>query len=81
LAALHKIISKQYIWKQLHITTHCADNIQFYSPYVDNTNSYSTFFQMMRQMGGLGGGGDSKPSFGDLEPESDSDDEELPDLE
>jgi hypothetical protein len=40
---------------------------------------------MMRQMGGLGGGGggggDSKPSFDDLEPESDSDDEELPDLE
>lgn len=33
-------------------------------------------------MGGLGGGGgDSKPSFEDLEPESDSDDEELPDLE
>jgi hypothetical protein len=41
-----------------------------------------TFFQMMRQMGGLGGGSDdSKPSFDDLEPESDSDDEELPDLE
>lgn len=38
--------------------------------------------EMMRQMGGLGGGGgDSKPSFDDLEPESDSDDEELPDLE
>jgi len=32
-------------------------------------------------MGGLGGGGDSKPSFNDLDPESDSDDEELPDLE
>ncbi|PSN41938.1 hypothetical protein C0J52_06425 [Blattella germanica] len=38
--------------------------------------------EMMRQMGGLGGGGgDSKPSFDYLEPESDSDDEELPDLE
>jgi len=38
--------------------------------------------QMMRQMGGLGGGGgDSKPNFDDLEAESDSDDEELPDLE
>jgi len=36
---------------------------------------------MMRQMGGLGGGGDSKPSFNDLDPESDSDDEEIPDLE
>jgi hypothetical protein len=37
---------------------------------------------MMRQMGGLGGGGgDSKPNFDDLEAESDSDDEELPDLE
>uniref|UniRef100_A0A1B6HUY6 CS domain-containing protein n=1 Tax=Homalodisca liturata TaxID=320908 RepID=A0A1B6HUY6_9HEMI len=35
--------------------------------------------EMMRSMGGLGGG-DSKPNFdGDLE--SDSDDEELPDLE
>jgi len=40
-----------------------------------------TFLQMMRQMGGLGGGGDAKPSFNDLDPESDSDDEELPDLE
>ncbi|CAG2055677.1 unnamed protein product [Timema podura] len=37
--------------------------------------------EMMRQMGGLGGAGDSKPSFDDLEAESDSDDEELPDLE
>lgn len=36
---------------------------------------------MMRQMGGLGGGGaDSKPDF-DLNNESDSDDGELPDLE
>lgn len=31
-------------------------------------------------MGGLGGAGDSKPSFDDLEPATDSDDEELPDL-
>ncbi|XP_066994826.1 prostaglandin E synthase 3 isoform X1 [Anabrus simplex] len=37
--------------------------------------------EMMRQMGGLGGGGDNKPSFDDLDAESDSDDEELPDLE
>jgi len=36
--------------------------------------------EMMRQMGGLGGAGDSKPSFDDLEPATDSDDEELPDL-
>lgn len=36
--------------------------------------------EMMRSMGGLGGG-DSKPNFDDLDPESDSDDEELPDLE
>ncbi|XP_063229850.1 prostaglandin E synthase 3 isoform X2 [Bacillus rossius redtenbacheri] len=37
--------------------------------------------EMMRQMGGLGGAGDSKPSFDDVEPESDSDDEDIPDLE
>lgn len=37
--------------------------------------------EMMRQMGGLGGAGDGKPSFDDLEGESDSDDEGLPDLE
>jgi len=36
--------------------------------------------EMMRQMGGLGGAGDSKPSFDDLDPATDSDDEELPDL-
>lgn len=36
---------------------------------------------MMRQMGGLTGGGD-KPSFDDLnEEEPDSDDGDLPDLE
>jgi len=39
------------------------------------------FEEMMRQMGGLGAGGD-KPSFDDLDAGSgDSDDEELPDLE
>ncbi|XP_071451474.1 prostaglandin E synthase 3 isoform X1 [Hetaerina americana] len=37
--------------------------------------------EMMRQMGGLGAGDDGKPNFDDLEPESDSDDEEIPDLE
>lgn len=37
------------------------------------------YFQMMRSMGGLGGG-DTKPNF-DVDVESDSDDEELPDLE
>lgn len=40
--------------------------------------------QMMRQMGGLGGmspAGDVKPSFDDLDAESDSDDEGMPDLE
>lgn len=44
---------------------------------------------MMRQMGGLGGGGgevDSKPNFDDLEmgddaDAPDSDDDEMPDLE
>lgn len=35
---------------------------------------------MMSQMCNFGGG-DNKPSFDDLEPESDSDDDELPDLE
>lgn len=38
----------------------------------------------MRQMGGLSGSGDSKPSFEDLDElgdnEADSDDEDLPDL-
>lgn len=46
------------------------------NPHGNNIN----FFQMMRSMGGLGGG-DSKPNFDDLDPESDSDDEEIPDLE
>lgn len=38
---------------------------------------------MLRQMGGLGTGGDGKPSFDDmaLNDEEDSDDEPLPDLE
>ncbi|KAJ1522562.1 hypothetical protein ONE63_001748 [Megalurothrips usitatus] len=36
--------------------------------------------EMMRQMGGLGGAGGDKPSFDDLDPATDSDDEELPDL-
>uniref|UniRef100_A0A1B6CPB7 CS domain-containing protein n=1 Tax=Clastoptera arizonana TaxID=38151 RepID=A0A1B6CPB7_9HEMI len=37
--------------------------------------------EMMRSMGGLGAGDpDSKPSFDDIDVESDSDDEELPDL-
>jgi len=39
------------------------------------------FEEMMRQMGGLGGGADGKPSLDDLDKESDSDDEDLPDLE
>lgn len=39
------------------------------------------FLQMMRQMGGLGGGSDSKPNFDNTDLDSDSDDEELPDLE
>ena len=44
-----------------------------------------SIFQMMRQMGGLGGmGGGAKPDFNDLDPSDeegpDSDDEELPDL-
>ncbi|KAJ9575151.1 hypothetical protein L9F63_025898 [Diploptera punctata] len=48
----------------------------------DDVGQSEDLEEMMRQMGGLGGGGgDSKPSFDDLEPESDSDDEELPDLE
>lgn len=42
----------------------------------------SCLFQMMRSMGGLGAGDTTgKPSFDDLDVESDSDDEELPDLE
>lgn len=36
--------------------------------------------EMMRSMGGLGSG-DSKPSFDDLDPLEDSDDEDIPDLE
>lgn len=36
--------------------------------------------EMMRQMGGLGGADNGKPSFDDLDPDTDSDDEELPDL-
>nr|BAN20316.1 conserved hypothetical protein [Riptortus pedestris] len=36
--------------------------------------------EMMRSMGGLGGG-DSKPSFDDLDPLEDSDDDDMPDLE
>ena len=43
-------------------------------------------FQMMRQMGGLRGAGDSKPNFDDLDmgddaDGADSDDDEMPDLE
>jgi hypothetical protein len=44
----------------------------------------SFFVQIMRQIGGLGGGpgGDmDKPSFEDLDAEEDSDDEGMPDLE
>lgn len=47
----------------------------------DETGQPEDLEEMMRQMGGLGGGGDSKPVFDDLDAESDSDDEELPDLE
>lgn len=47
----------------------------------DDVGQSEDLEEMMRQMGGLGGGGESKPSFNDLDPESDSDDEELPDLE
>lgn len=41
------------------------------------------FEDMIRQMGGLGAGGDDKPSLDDmaLNDEEDSDDEPIPDLE
>lgn len=40
-----------------------------------------SFFQLMRSMGGLMGDSSEKPSFDDLDPQSDSDDEDIPELE
>uniref|UniRef100_A0A1W7R9X9 Prostaglandin E synthase 3 n=1 Tax=Hadrurus spadix TaxID=141984 RepID=A0A1W7R9X9_9SCOR len=44
----------------------------------DDMDGGTDFEEMMRQMGGLGGGG---TDLGDLDGEADSDDEGLPDLE
>ncbi|KAM0733894.1 Prostaglandin E synthase 3-like protein [Formica fusca] len=50
----------------------------------DDEGSPPDLEEMMRQMGGLSGSGDSKPNFDDLDElgdnEADSDDEDLPDL-
>lgn len=47
------------------------------------TGGGDNFEEMLRQMGGLGGGAGGKPSLDDMdgEGETDSDDEPIPDLE
>lgn len=47
----------------------------------EDENNEGNFEDLMRSMGGLVGDSDSKPNFDDLDPEANSDDEDLPELE
>ncbi|KAI5700129.1 hypothetical protein M8J76_000714 [Diaphorina citri] len=47
----------------------------------DDENNGGNFEDLMRSMGGLMGDSSEKPNFDDLDPQPDSDDEDIPELE